>query len=436
MNLPSILLLTSTILLFVSFMSFSISVVDSYLLIAIIQCSSILMRYLSGETELQLFISSILLPYALGLIISARIFIKKEVFIGYSSLSKNYVKRTAIVISLLLSVSFLLKLYSLNLSQDNLYGQASFGLSKQSPLIYGIQGLISTYCNAYVFFIFLNSIRKNILSKFNLFFLIILPTAYSLINGLLIALKVSIFAYLTKALYPIFKVVELYFLNQLRWRNLNLKRLLISQKFSRRQIWYLTIIFLLFSFLILLFAFIFNSNLFDSILFKIFVRAEGYEEAFNNLEILYSEYKYNFLYFLHPFLKALGSQGYSAPIGTFLVSGLNPENWVGGPNIHFPLVIRILSGNSLLGFFLNFMFAFFLGFILSKARNNIINVSKKINSVNLLSSIVFFQSFPALLFVEPSAWAHSMFFLTLIILIIIVTSNISKSFVKIFFYSN
>ena len=116
-----------------------------------------------------------------------------------------------------------------------------------------------------------------------------------------------------------------------------------------------------------------------------------------------------------------------------MVSGLNPENWAGGPNIHFPLVIRILSGNSLLGFFLNFMFAFFLGFILSKARNNIINVSKKINSVNLFSSIVFFQAFP-LLFIEPSAWAHTMFFLTLIILIIIVMSNLSKAFVKNFFY--
>ena len=434
MNLSTLFLITSTFLLFASFMSFSISLLDGYLIVAILQCSSILMRYLSSETELQLFISSFLLPYTLGLIISARIFIKKEVFTGDYFLSKIYVKRTAIIISLLLSVSFVLKLYSFNLSQDNFYGQVSFGLSKQNPLIYGAQGLINTYCNAYLFFIFLNSIRKNILSKFNLFFLIILPTTYSIIEGLLIALKVSIFAYLTKALVPILKVFELYFLNQLRWRNLNLKRLLISQKFSRRQIRYLAIIVILFSFLILIFGFIFNSNVFAAIIFKIFVRSEGYEEAFNKLEILYSEYKYNFLYFLHPFLKVLGSQGYQAPIGTFMDSGFNPENWIGGPNIHFPLVIRIISVDAQLGFILNFIFAFFIGSILSKARNNIINATKKINSINLFSSIVFFQLFP-LLFIEPSAWSHGMFFLTLIILIIIVISNISKSFAKKFFYS-
>ena len=434
MNLSTTFLITSTILLFVSFMSFSISLVDGYLIIAIVQCSSILMRYLSRETELQLFISSFLLPYTLGLIISARIFVKKEVFIGEYSLSKIYVKKTAIFISLLLSVSFLLKLYSFNLSTDDFSGQVNFALVKQNPLIYGIQGLINTYCNAYLFFIFLNSIRKTILSKVNLFFLIILPTTYSLINGILIAIKVSIFAYLTKALVPILKVFELYFLNQLRWRNLKLKRLLFSQKFSRRQLRYLTIIVILFSFLILIFGFIFNSNLFSSIFFKIFVRSEGYGQAFNKLEILYSEYKYNFLYFLHPFLKVLGSEGYQAPIGTFIASGGNPENWIGGPNIHFPLVIRIISGGSISGFILNFIFAFFIGFLLSKARNNIINASKKINSVNLFSSIVFFQQFP-LLFIEPSAWSHGMFFLILIISMIIVIRNISKSFEKNFFYS-
>ena len=56
-------------------------------------------------------------------------------------------------------------------------------------------------------------------------------------------------------------------------------------------------------------------------------------------------------------------------MGTFLDSGGNPQNWIGGPNIHFPLVIRILSGGPFLGFVLNFLFAFIIGFFLAKARN-------------------------------------------------------------------
>ena len=95
------LLIISTILLFASFLSFSISVVDGYLLIAVMQCSSILLRYLIKDSSLQLFISSFLFPYSLGLLISANLFIKKILFFQEDILSNKYIKKTAIIISFL-----------------------------------------------------------------------------------------------------------------------------------------------------------------------------------------------------------------------------------------------------------------------------------------------------------------------------------------------
>ena len=429
------ILILSTILLFLSFLSFSISLVDGYFLIAFIQCSSILLRYSIKDPSLQLFISSCLFPYSVGLLLSARLFIKKSYLIQEDILSNKYIKKTGIIISLLFLINFLIKIYSSTFSTSDLLGQTNFALSTQSPFFYSLQGIITLYCNAYLFFIFLIGFKNKINKKINFLFLIIIPSLFSFIQGIMIAFKVSIYAYLTKALKPLLNIFELYFLNQLRWQNLNIKRLIFRRKFSRSKFKILLFILMSGFGLIFLIGFIFNSNLLDSIFFKIFVRAEGYGQAFANLDMLYSSYKFNFLYFLHPFLKVLGSQGYEAPIGTFLDSGGNPQNWIGGPNIHFPLLIRILSGGPYLGFVFNFFFAFIVGYFLAKARNIIIQIDRGFKSTSIFSSIAFFQSFP-LLFIEPSAWTHSIFFLSVIIIIIILLDIFSKPIHNLFFFKN
>jgi len=431
----SFILVISTILLFASFLSFSISVVDGYLLVAFMQCSSILLRYLVKDSSLQLFISSFLFPYSLGLLISANLFIKKSYFFQEDILSNKYIKKTAIIISFLLFINFLIKTYASTFSTDDLLGQTNFALSTQSPIFYSVQGIITLYCNAYLFFIFLIGYRNKINKKINFLFLIVIPSLFSFIQGIMIALKVSIYAYLTKAVLPILRIFELYFLNPLRWKKLNIKRFIFKSKFSFSKLKLLLFILSSGLAIIFLIGIIFNSNLLDSIFFKIFVRAEGYGQAFANLDMLYDSYKFNFLYFLHPFLKLIGSQGYEAPMGTFLDSGGNPENWIGGPNIHFPLVIRILSGGPFLGFILNFFFAFMIGYFLAKSRNILTRIDRGIKSNSIFSSIVFFQCFP-LLFIEPSAWTHSIFFLSLVIIIIRLLNLFYKPLHNLFFFKN
>ena len=124
--MSTFILVISTILLFSSFLSFSISVVDGYLLIAVVQCSSILLRYLIKDSSLQLFISSFLLPYSLGLLISANFFIKKSYLFQEVILSNKYIKKTAIIISLLFFLNFLIKTYASTFSTDDLLGQTNF----------------------------------------------------------------------------------------------------------------------------------------------------------------------------------------------------------------------------------------------------------------------------------------------------------------------
>ena len=131
----------------------------------------------------------------------------------------------------------------------------------------------------------------------------------------------------------------------------------------------------------------------------------------------------------------MGSQGYEAPIGTFLDSGGNPQNWIGGPNIHFPLVIRILSGSTSLGFVLNLLFAFIIGYVLAKARNTLTKFDTRLKSTSIFSAIVFFQSF-TLLFIEPSAWTHSIFFLSVVIVIMKILYLSSKPLHNLFFFKN
>ena len=433
--MSTFILVISTLLLFASFLSFSISVVDGYLLIAFMQCSSIFLRYIIKDSSLQLFISSFLFPYSLGLLISANLFIKKSYFFQEDILTNKYIKKTAIIISFLFFINFLIKTYASTFSTDDLLGQTNFALATQSPFFYSLQGIITQYCNAYLFFIFLIGYRKKINKKINFIFLIVIPSLFSFMQGIMIALKVSIFAYLTKAVLPLLRIFELYFLNPLRWNKLNIKKLIFQSKFSRSKLKLLLFIFFSGLSLIFLISIIFSSNLLDSIFFKIFVRAEGYGQAFANLDMLYDSYKFNFLYFLHPFLKVLGSQGYEAPMGTFLDSGGNPQNWIGGPNIHFPLVIRILSGGPFLGFVLNFLFAFIIGYFLAKARNILTQIDKGIKSTSIFSSIVFFQSFP-LLFIEPSAWTHSIFFLSLITITIRLLNLSYKPLHNLFFFKN
>jgi len=152
--MSSLILVLSTILLFASFLSFSISIVDGYLLIAFMQCSSILFRYLTKDSSLQLFIASFLLPYSLGLLLSAKLFIKKSFLVQEDILSNKYIKKTAIIISFLLFINFLIKIYASTFSTNDLLGQTNFALATQSPLFYSIQGIITLYCNAYLFFIF------------------------------------------------------------------------------------------------------------------------------------------------------------------------------------------------------------------------------------------------------------------------------------------
>ena len=149
--MSTFILVISTILLFASFLSFSISVVDGYLLIAVMQCLSILLRYLIKESSLQLFISSFLFPYSLGLLISANLFIKKSYFFQEDILSNKYIRKTAIIISLLFFINFLIKTYASTFSTDDLLGQTNFALSTQSPFFYSLQGIITQYCNAYLY---------------------------------------------------------------------------------------------------------------------------------------------------------------------------------------------------------------------------------------------------------------------------------------------
>ena len=435
--MSAFLLIFSSISLFIGFLSFSISLVDGYFFIAIIQSSSLIIRYLSKETELQFFISSLILPFSLGLIFSSRIFIKKEINKNQIFIGKKYIKRKGIIISLLSLVAFLLSLFASSLSTGEEISGANkaFALSTQSPEIYAIMGIIRTYTSAYLLLIFLHAKKENIKNYFNILFLIVIPTSINFVYGLLVALKTSLFAYLTKALLPLLRAFELYFLKQLKWNNFRFKRLFTYQKISKSQLSLL--IFLLFSFssLALIFSFVFNSNILSAILFKISLRSEGYAAAFPKLDILHNAYKYNFLYFIHPFLKLIGTQAYDAPIGTFLDSGGDPIGWIGGPNIHFPLVIRILLGDGLLSVIFNFLFAFLIGRQLAISRNNVLFLNGRSNNLKIFSSIVLFQSFP-LLFIEPSGWSHSMFFLFLIISLIVIFNNFSKSLARIFFYSN
>ena len=202
-----------------------------------------------------------------------------------------------------------------------------------------------------------------------------------------------------------------FFINEFSWNNVKniFKKLIIKSKIKKNY-FYILISAALFIICIAIFFSVYGFNLYELFIFKFLMRGDLYNILdIEGIKKLTTEYSGNILYFVHPFLKILGAQGYENPMGTFIAAGYeNSRNFIGGPNVHLPIVLYVIFGSSTISFLLIFLTGYLVDYILSISRFVILK-SESIFSYKYILSVIFFFEISTLI-IEPSAWSHEIFF--------------------------
>jgi len=409
-------LFCSTILL-----SFSISLLDGYLLYCLLWLSSIFYNCSFSDFSLPWLVRIIWLIFFIGILVGRFFYstsYRNQYVISNSTiklpqqLSRGYSIKPVILLMFMLSVvvNLVLLVFSKGIfNLDNLHNS-----SKLNIYIYSTEGLIASFqlYVAYSVLFLANFISIASLKVFFQRFLILNAFLGSFANLKYISLLAS---YGHQLIMPFVNYLSLIFFNSYRWKSV----LLGFKHFSIKKIQLFS--GLVFS-LIILFIFLNylyrNLNFLDFILYKSLNRSEVYEFIDDSsLKTLISNYSGNYLYILHPFLLLFGLPTYSIPMGTSLIYKTFSETSIGGPNVHLPLATYIISAGGLWGLSSILFVGFLCGFLLSHTRFILMSTPVKFNYNSLYWSIFFFFSFLKLL-TEPSAFGHTLFFATILFFIL------------------
>lgn len=280
-------------------------------------------------------------------------------------------------------------------SVEGFEGNSYDGLSKKNIYLYAIDGLIRY---GTIIVLFLVALDKEKLSRKNYNFakfLFFIHLVFDIASGVSFAFSTNALLYFNKIWLP---VVKFYLIWNIR-------------AFSFRQIGQRRIFFLIIMASVLMAA-CYSTSYHLVILDKIFSRSEIYYFLNSaNLDVLTEQYFGHVSYFIHPFLKLFGFESYSVPIGTFLLSmikGSEPALTIGGPNTHFPVTSLILFGK--FSFLIDFSFGFLFGCVLRAIQKSFVDRDFGISAKRFFWVGIFVFA-PGLL-VEPAAWSHSLFFVT------------------------
>ncbi len=400
-------------------LSFSITIVDGYLLFCCIWLFSVF-YYCSLPTSINVpLIRSLWFLFCFGLILgklTSHLISSKHNFStnqSHLTIQNNHVSNISnlqvnsfrvnrnfiyIIVVLCLLDFFLFNSGSLR-NQEYASELATNALSK-SPILYSIKNLYSLFLLYATYHCIL---KADYLSKkdLNIFYsyLLVLPSFIATLLSTFYIKYLSIYA--LKMIYPSYELVCKLVFRQLFW-----SKLLSSLKRIRIKVYLLFFISLIIVSLFVSFLFLsfFDISLIDILLLKILGRSDGYPFLnSSNLSNLFSEYGYNYFYFFHPFFAALGFGAYNSPMGNFLVQAA-----VGGPNIQLPVVLYVIGKGSIIGYLNNFFGGIICGFLLYNSRIYILAFMS--NSKLFIYWPLFFFFFFPLLLTEPSAYGHILFF--------------------------
>ena len=318
--------------------------------------------------------------------------------------TSNDIKKVVLILIALLSfVGLFLDASGLGVASD--HAEQLHSASK-SPISYSLSGLSSTLYTYWIWsIIFLKSQIKT--SGYKIFAdrYLFMPVISQFIGSLKYLSYLS--AYGLKLVSPIVSYLSYRLFHTLSWS-------VLTSQFLRRKLSLPLVISLAVVGLgISLCFFIYSSiglDFQDLLLLKVLGRADGYiyfdDKTLSDLIAVYGG---NFFYFFQPFLKIIGLKAYDMPMGSWLVSGGSNLGQIGGPNVHLPMVIYVLSFGGTIGIFSVFFAGLVCSVVLLYSRNKIVGLINGSCPRPVFWPIFFFFNF-ILLLTEPSAFGHSLFF--------------------------
>jgi hypothetical protein len=288
---------------------------------------------------------------------------------------------------------------------------AIYASQSKSVLPYLINNISSTTLLLVTLLLFFKKYNLTLADRrFLVFTSVILPPF-----GLLIFSGKSILARLlydsTELIEPILQLTFLYFFLDLRWQSFlpHVSRFISS--FRIYSFYFRIVVPILFvGFVFALFLSSSNVNILDIIWLKISTRADVYYAIKpSSFSRMFEEFGLGYSYFFHPFLKSIGLQAYTMPMGTFLASNYGQiPNFIGGSNVHFPLTMFFLGGSYFLGLISVFICTFIFAAFFRHSKYRLLFFLDSNQPLDLFS-LFFYTSIPILL-VEPSVWSHRLFF--------------------------
>ena len=423
-----------TTLLFFAFgvilLSFSFSLLDGILFTILVWFPAFAIQLGKEITDASQLIVNCWGIFFLGLLI-ARIN-KRRLIVPYQNIptidnneEKNKTQNFYLYFLLftLAATPFLIKLNFLP-DYQSFQGATIFGDSK-SPLFYVSTRFPYQILRLISIVVFINPIKFRNYNKKLIFLNGIFLYFFLQTFNLFIKYKSVLILYGIQLIRPLTKAFSIFFINEFSWNNVKkvFKNLLIKLKIKKNYFYILICAALFIVFITIFFSF-YGFNLYELFVFKILTRGDLYNILdIEGIKKLTTEYSGNILYFIHPFLKILGAQGYENPMGTFIAAGYeNSRNFIGGPNVHLPIVLYVIFGSSTISFLLIFLTGYLVGYILSICRFIILK-SESVFSYKYIFSVIFFFEISTLI-IEPSAWSHEIFFAFFASILI----NILKSF--------
>ena len=401
-------------------LSFSFSLVDGYPLFAIIWLSSIFIAC-SSDCPSPALVRSVWAAFFLGMLLGRFLFARllqpilsvhvsspsgsifQESIPEHVGTPKEIKKVVLIFIALLSFVGLLLEASGLGVASEQ---AGQLHAASKSPISYSLAGLSSTLYTYWIWsIIFLKSQIK--ISEYKIFVerYLVMPVIAQFIGSLKYLAYLS--AYGLKLVSPVTSYLSYRLFYPLSWSVLTAQ--FLRKKLSLPLVISLAVVGLGIS----LGFFIYSSiglGFQDLLLLKVLGRADGYIFFDDkNLRDLIAVYGGNFLYFFQPFLKVIGLKAYDMPMGSWLVSGGNNLAQIGGPNVHLPIVMYILSSGGAIGIFSVFFAGLICSVPLLYSRNKIVELINGSRPRPVFWPIFFFFNF-ILLLTEPSAFGHSLFF--------------------------
>jgi hypothetical protein len=403
-------------------LSFSISLFDGYVFFSIIWFFSIFFSCFISEAALVDFVRAAWFVFTVGMLAGRLVFASCVSKInalkivtdpnpnpGSSFHGAKFQIKANIAFAFILLFSAVL-FFALTGIGGNVDFADNVNAGSKSLLPYAVRGILGVLTSYWTWSVILAKPCFN-LSSYKRFAncLLFLPTLADLILSLQFLAFLG--TYGTKLVVPFTTYISFRMFYSYTWSRMRYQLRTFKLNKALLAIAFLTAFAV--SFLILIFNYL-GISFVDLLLLKSLGRADSYplldSSSISNLVQVYGG---NFMYFFHPFLKAVGLKAYDMPMGSWLASGGSNINQIGGPNIHLPVVLYVLGRGGLSGMMCNLLGGIVISLLLLYARNNIVNRMNGSSLFPIFWSIFIYFNF-LLLLQEPSAFGHSLLFWTIV----------------------